>query len=221
MENGENTVEPKKITIGTVMGWIVGVVFIIAGVGMMTTSVVGGLLTLIAGLVLIPTINDQLKKKANLNLSGGLRFVIAIILFAVGVTMSSDDTKTDVVGTVMEETTTTETTETAPEEKKDEATKEWVKVTELKAGANKQSETFTLEGGQQKIKYTLGSGQFGMCSVYVVDEGSSLTEDGGFPVVMISDAKTDETMMRKGSGDYYFDLQVANADCTVELYEYR
>ncbi len=219
MENGEKVTEPKKITIGTVLSWIVGVVFVIGGIGMMTSTVVGGFFTLLAGLILIPIINDQIKKKANINLSGGLRFVIAIILFAIGATMSSGDTpKTEVVGTVMEEKANTET---AQEEKQEEAQKEWVKVTELTAGSNKQSETFTLEGGQQKIKYTVTGGQFSVCSVYVVDEGSSLTEDGGFPVVMINEAKTDETMMRKGSGDYYFDLQVANADCKVELYEYR
>jgi hypothetical protein len=217
MKNGEQFSEPKNITMSMVLGWIVGILFILAGASMMTSSVLAGILAILAGLILLPAVNDIIKEKAGVNLSGVLRFVIAVILIGIAATMSADDMQEDVVGTTFEEQGSPVEESVATES----VEKEWVKVAELTASSNKQSETFTLEGGQQKIEYTVTGGQFSMCGVYVVDEGESITEQGGFPVVLIDSAKTDETMMRKSAGHYYFDLQVANADCMVELYEYR
>ena len=102
-----------------------------------------------------------------------------------------------------------------------EEKKEWQKILDFTANANKQSATFNLEGGQQKVVYKTTGGDMSICSIYVMDEGTSLTENGGFPVVMIDGSKSDETMMRKNAGDYYLDLMVANGNCTVELQEYR
>lgn len=216
MKNGEVGQEPKNITLGMVLGWVVGILFVLVGATMLTTSVIGGILALIAGLILIPVVNNLIKEKVGVNLSGVLRFIISIILIGIAASMSSvGEIQDEVVGTTFEEQDVTENTDAQ------EVEKEWVKVTEMNASSNKQSSTFTLEGGQQRIDYTVTGGQFSLCSVYVVDEGSSLSEQGGFPVVMIDSAKTDETMMRKSAGEYYFDLQVANADCMVELYEYR
>ncbi len=99
--------------------------------------------------------------------------------------------------------------------------KEWQKVADITANSNKQSNSFHLEGGQQKIVYKTTGGQMSICTIYVMNEGTSLEEGGGFPVVMIDGSKSDETMMRKGAGDYYFDLKVANGTCIAELQELR
>lgn len=99
--------------------------------------------------------------------------------------------------------------------------KAWKKVIDFTASANKQSQSFHLDGGQQKIIYKTAGGSMSICAVYVMDEGTSLDNGGGFPVVSIDGIKSDETMMRKDAGDYYFDLKVANGNCTIELQELK
>ena len=133
--------------------------------------------------------------------------------------MASGDVDKSVVGTVWEEENTAVTADA--EQAPADVEQEWLKVTELTASANKQSETFTLSGGQQRVSYSVTGGDFSICSIYVMSEGQNLMEDGGFPTVMVDGAKTDETLMRKSSGNYYLDLQVANATCVVEVHELR
>ena len=220
MENTEETTrsETKNITLGGVVSWIAGALFLLAGIGFMTNSVAAGSLLILGAAVLLPPVHGLIREKLNFNLSGGLRVVLAIILLAIGATMATGDTaEKEFVGTVMEDDSSTP----AETEQVEPAQQEWVKVTEITASANKQSSTFTLEGGQQRVAYSVTGGDFGICTVYVLKEGSSLDRDGGFPEVMVDGGQTDETMMRKSGGDYYLDLKVANGNCTVELYELR
>jgi len=99
--------------------------------------------------------------------------------------------------------------------------KTWQKVIELTTNANKQSETFHLDGGQQKVVYTTTGGGATLCSIYVMDEGTSLDEIGGFPIVTIDGTSSDETMMRKKQGDYYLDVKAVNGTCSLEIQELK
>lgn len=100
-----------------------------------------------------------------------------------------------------------------------EKPKEWTSVAKLTATEAKQSETFSLQGGQQKLLYETTGGDYSVCSVYIMKDGTTLDENGGFPEVMIDGTKKDETLLRKSGGDYYFDISTANGSCTVELQE--
>lgn len=105
-------------------------------------------------------------------------------------------------------------------EKQPAKPKEWVSVIKQQSSAEKQSDTFALQGGKQKIVYSL-TGSMSICSVYIVKEGESLDEEGGFPEVMLTEAKSGETMARKSSGKYYLDVKPANGMCAVEVFEER
>jgi len=107
------------------------------------------------------------------------------------------------------------------EQKTEKKEKEWISVFKTNASSDKQTESFNLEGGQQKVIYQTTGNQYTLCAVYVMEEGTSIDTDGGFPVVMIDEPKSDETMMRKSSGEYYLDLKVANGSCSVEVQELR
>ncbi|MFZ6014823.1 MAG: hypothetical protein ACOYUZ_00490 [Patescibacteria group bacterium] len=155
-----------------------------------------------------------------------LTAVIAIITLVIWIPALSDNkTQTDskstqIVENVSENELQPDQEPKSPEPKV-EKVKEWVKVFELTASANKQSETFHLEGGQQKVVYETTGGKYAMCTIYVVDEGTSLDETGGFPVVLVDEDKSDETLMRKSAGDYYLDIRVVNGMCDVEIQEYK
>ena len=143
-----------------------------------------------------------------------------VVIVVIGSGTSGDkDKKSDTGQTAMMEETSIN--EDEPKIEETSKTKEWQKIADFTAEANKQSATFHLEGGQQKIIYQTTGGDMAICSVYVMDEGTSLDENGGFPVVMIDGSKSDETLMRKSAGDYYFDLKIANGSCSIELQEYK
>jgi hypothetical protein len=115
MDNKENVtaVKTKNITVGLVLGWIVGVIFITASIGVFTSSVLGGLAVLIAGLILVPPVNALLTEKLNVSLSGGIRTIIAIVLFIFGASTMPTDTQNETLTT---DTDTPVVAETASED---------------------------------------------------------------------------------------------------------
>jgi len=98
-----------------------------------------------------------------------------------------------------------------------EKIKEWRKIISLNTTSNKQSETFKLAGGQQKLIYKTSGNA--LCIIYIVDENKTLEKDGGFPVVTVTDTKSDETLMRKRAGNYYLDIIYSGEQCNVEIQE--
>lgn len=99
--------------------------------------------------------------------------------------------------------------------------KVWTSVFKTIATAEKQTEAFDLQGGQQKIIYKTVGGQYSICMVYLMKEGTTLEENGGIPTVMIDGDQSDETMVRKNKGQYYFDIKATNGTCDVEIQELR
>ncbi len=81
----------KNITLGLVLSWVVGVLLIIVGIGFAVSSIIVGLLVLLGGLIMLPPVSDFIKKKFHVHLSGGVRFVIALVLFVIGVSMITSD----------------------------------------------------------------------------------------------------------------------------------
>ena len=96
----------------------------------------------------------------------------------------------------------------------------YVEVISIQTSSTRNSDTFKLNGGKQKITYTLDEGQFALCNVYLLDEGTDLQEQGGFPVVALAE-EDGETILRKSSGSYYLSIQASNTNCAVTLEEER
>lgn len=99
--------------------------------------------------------------------------------------------------------------------------KVWTSVFKTSIKSDKQTEAFKLEGGQQKLIYKSTGGDYSMCMVYVMGEGSTLEQNGGIPTVSITGSKQDETMMRKSAGEYYLDVKTASGNCDIEIQELR
>lgn len=97
--------------------------------------------------------------------------------------------------------------------------KEWQKVISIDTSNNKQSETFQLQGGQQKLIYKT-TGKYVMCIIYLLDENATLEKDGGFPVVTVTEATSSDTLMRNGAGNYYLNIKTSE-NCNVEVQELK
>lgn len=118
--------------------------------------------------------------------------------------------------------TSTPVNENKEKPEKKEAPKAWVPVISFSGDSAKRTESFKLTGADAKLKYSQTSGEYGGTTyVYIVKKGDSLQQSGGFPEVMIDKDKTDETMLTKPAGEYYFDINSTNANWTVTIEELR
>lgn len=86
MDNQEQSREGKtqNITLGLIISWVIGVILVTGGIGFLISSPMAGIVVILGGLIMLPPVNDFFRKKANVNLSGGVRFVLAVILVFVG-----------------------------------------------------------------------------------------------------------------------------------------
>lgn len=84
------TKETKKITLGLILSWVLGVIFGISGVSFLFTgSIVSGGSLILASLILLPPMNRFSKEKFNLELSRGLKIILVIILLVIYAVYSS------------------------------------------------------------------------------------------------------------------------------------
>ena len=105
--------------------------------------------------------------------------------------------------------------ENKPQENKP---KQKVVVTELSGSANKSSDTFRLSGGKVTLTYDFkGTGTI-VGAIYILEEGTDLNTDGGIPEVMVTEPGSDTTIVRKGEGDYYLQVN-STTDFTVKIEE--
>jgi len=101
--------------------------------------------------------------------------------------------------------------------------KQWVTVVEMNGNSNKNSDTFALTGAKCRLIYKV-SGEMSVWVIYVVKEGHIIEQEGGSPDVMISmpsSDSADSTFLMKGAGNYYLDVNSANANWAVKIEEYR
>jgi predicted PurR-regulated permease PerM len=90
-----------KITLGLVLSWGLGVLAAISGITLLFSQLLTGILMLLLAAVLLPPVNKFVTDKLHFSISGGLKFVVVIILLGViGATMSTDSTSNSNTGTV-------------------------------------------------------------------------------------------------------------------------
>lgn len=91
MDNVDKSSEEKtkNITLGFILSWIVGGFLLLAGIGFIISNLVAGILVLLGGIIMLPPVASFIRSKTNFHFSGGVRFVIALILVAVGVGMGT------------------------------------------------------------------------------------------------------------------------------------
>jgi len=96
MNNEEQNNQSKahtKVTLGLVLSWGLGVLAAISGVTLLFSQLLTGILMLLLAAVLLPPVNKIVADKFHFSISGGLKFVVVIILLGViGATMSTNST---------------------------------------------------------------------------------------------------------------------------------
>jgi hypothetical protein len=81
MEEEKKTV--KKITLGTILSWGLGIIFLIASITTLFSNILTALLSLVIAFLLLPPANKLMEDKFNFTLSKGLKIVLFIVLMAL------------------------------------------------------------------------------------------------------------------------------------------
>lgn len=141
----------------------------------------------------------------------------AVVSSSTTVAVSTVGTSAKATTSVTSAPTITTTAKATTTEKE----KAWTEVVTLSGNGNKRSSSFTLSGAEARLRYTVEGQDMVIAAIYVVEEGTSLQESGGFPEVTATAAGSDETYLQKSAGEYYLDVTAANCSWTVTIEELR
>lgn len=130
----------------------------------------------------------------------------------------SDSTPTEDSEATPAESAKPEKTE-EEEEEEAEPSATWKTVAKLAGNTNKAGPDFRLSGCDTRMTYTVQGGDMLIVAFYVMESGTSLTEDGGIPVASPTESGRGETVIRLSEGDYYLETASANATWSVQVQE--
>lgn len=144
----------------------------------------------------------------------------ALVAFFILFGITSDRNESQVNSPLSDKSQVT----TIAEPKDETGESKWTTVYSFKGNGTKKSPPFELEGGEARLKYTYSSESgldIGMFTVYVVDEGVDIMEEGGFPEIMTSEQnERSESSIQKNAGRYYLNIN-AMGKWTVTVEELR
>lgn len=79
----EETKKVKKVTVGFILSWILGVLAVVGGVVYLFKAPVAGILYLLLAFILLPPANKLVERKLKFSISGGLKFILFVVLSAI------------------------------------------------------------------------------------------------------------------------------------------
>ncbi len=191
MEQEENKKEIRNISLPNILAWIFGIIFLIAGAMGLASSVIGGVLIIIASVIILPPANNFVRSKLRINMSKGIRIFIAVVLIGVAISFMPNNSERDTDVTADQMSTENVSEETS--------SKDYQKVFEFSGNGAKKSEPFVITGDRFKIKYNCTGD---LCSASLYKIGNSFPSD---LIMNTTDSVNDETIIY-GSGEYYINV---------------
>lgn len=101
MENEikSSEVKTKNVTFGLVVSWVLGILFVLSGIGSIFSKPLNGVIFIISALIILPPINRFIKEKYNFSLSKGVKIVVIVVLLGVAGSQMETVSKPEVVKT--------------------------------------------------------------------------------------------------------------------------
>jgi hypothetical protein len=198
---------PRKITLGLIVGWVLGIFLLLPAISMLATQPVTGLALLAASAVLLPPVMGFIQKKGNFHLSGGVKFIVVVVLLGVA------------VGTMDRSRLPTAEQAAEPSDSQPGAAqvpvveKSYQEVFVFKGNGAKKSEPFTITGDKFKIVYDCNGS---LCQAWLKKP------EGGFSFELIMNGTgpiKDESIFYD-AGTYYIESN-SIATYTMSVQDYR
>lgn len=206
MTNQEKASVSRKITLGLIIGWALGIFLVVPAISLLFTQPATGIALLAASLILLPPAINFIQQKGNFHLSRGVKVVLVVVLLGVA-TATMDKSQ-------LPKSNTSGGNVPAPVEAQEQAApKSYQETFVFKGNGVKKSEPFTIEGDKFKIAYNC-TGSF--CSAWLKRPGNDL------PVELIMNGQgplQDESIIYK-SGTYYIDVNSIGS-YTMSVQDYR
>ncbi|MFA6270222.1 MAG: hypothetical protein WC657_03380 [Candidatus Paceibacterota bacterium] len=152
MENElkSSEVKTKNITLGSIIGWIFGVVIGITGIINIFSNPLSGLLFILATVITLPPANKYLKEKMHISLSKGVKIVLVLILLGVAGSQVGEKAKTEAVQTVSQTTEKVEEVAELPKITAKQIVDDY-KANEVSADAKYKGKEFEISGVVETI----------------------------------------------------------------------
>ena len=198
---------PRKITLGLIVGWVLGIFLLLPAISMLAKQPVTGLALLVASAVLLPPVFGFMQKKGNFHLSGGVKFIVVVILLGVAVG-TMDRSKLSTAEQATQPSDTQPTAAQAPV-----VEKSYQEVFVFKGNGAKKSEPFTITGEKFKIAYDC---EGSLCQAWLKKP------EGGFSFELIMNGTgpiKDESIFYN-AGTYYIESN-SIATYTMSVQDYR
>lgn len=198
---------PRKITLGLIIGWVLGIFLLLPAVSMLGKQPVTGLALLAASLVLLPPVFAFVQKKGNFHLSGGVKFILVVVLLGIA------------VGTMDRSQLSTAEQASEPSDAQPAAAqvpvveKTYQEVFVFKGNGAKKSEPFTITGDKFKIAYDCKGS---LCQAWLKKP------EGGFSFELIMNGTgpiKDESIFYN-AGTYYIESN-SIATYTMSVQDYK
>ncbi|NCS98741.1 hypothetical protein GW764_00995 [Candidatus Parcubacteria bacterium] len=155
MENS-NKDEIKKLTLSRVLAYVLGGLFLLAGVTSLFSNFMVGVVFIVISIVLFPPLYKLLESKTKVRLSKSLRVVTTIILLGVAGALFSSSEVDSIVEKVNQESTNTVTENVSP------VKEEYTEVITLKGKGNQNSASFNVTGKKVRLTATTTGGSSGI-----------------------------------------------------------
>ncbi len=197
---------PRKITLGLIIGWALGIFLLLPAISMLAKQPVTGLALLAASLVLLPPAIGFIQKKGNFYLSGGVKFIVVVIFLGLAAgTMDRSRLPTTEQAV--------RSSDAEPAAQAPTAAKSYQEVFVFKGNGAKKSEPFTITGNKFKIVYNCSGS---LCQAWLKKP------EGGFSFEIIMNGTgpiNDESIFYK-AGTYYIESNSIGT-YTMSVQDYR
>lgn len=207
----------RKITFKNTIAWILGSLFLLTGIITLIQKPLGGILFILASIVILPPVYSLISNKLNLHLSKSMRILIFIILVTLAgvstnektIDLATEESDTNVVSTVDVESTEENNTVSESKVKNPspvietkkpiQQAKNYQEIFTFSGKDIKKSEPFTITGNRFKIKYDC---QGDLCQAFLYKTKNNSMDS---LIMNSTESANDETVIY-GSGEYYIDV---------------
>lgn len=219
----------KKITLGLIIGWVLGVMFIAVGfMALVSSDILAGIFSIAIAVVIFPPISRIIEEKYHLVLSRGVKILLVIVLlFGLGyfsgnsqkkaVSENKNDTPPSLTQmsntpvSQVKDVVATPAESSKPKTVEAASSKSYQQIFSFSGNGAKKSEPFTVTGSRFKVKYDC-QGDF--CQAFLYPVKSKLPE-----IIMNTSGSTRDETIVYGSGDYYIQANtIGSYTMTVEDY---